>query len=137
MKRTKYSESTVSNLKSWQKGISGNPSGRPKGSRNIKSIIIDLLNDENTYDKLPIPIPESTRTPLEAIIYTLISKSIAGDIRASDVLLKYAVDRESPIEESIGFFDHSQINILVVDGKGDQYIPHNLEIDETTGLFKD
>ncbi len=71
----------MSNLKSWQKGTSGNPNGRPKGSRNIKSIIQDLLNDKTIYKKLSVTAPEGTQTPLEAIIYTLMIKSIGGDTR--------------------------------------------------------
>lgn len=103
----------MENLKSWQKGTSGNPKGRPKGSRNIKNIIRDLLMDENTYNMLPITHPGDTRTPLEAIIYTLVVKSIGGDTRASDVLLKYAVDREEPMVEG-GFFNQSELTIRVI-----------------------
>jgi hypothetical protein len=110
----------MNNLKPWQPGTSGNPNGRPKGSRNIKSIIQDLLNDEATYKKLPITAPEGTQTPLEAIIYTLMIKSIDGDVRASDVLLKYAVDRDMPVELD-GFFSQNELRIMVVDSKGEQY----------------
>ena len=31
------------NLKSWKKGQSGNPKGRPKGSPNLKKLYMDLL----------------------------------------------------------------------------------------------
>ncbi len=107
----------MSNLKSWQKGTSGNPNGRPKGSRNVKNIIRDLLTDENSYSKLPITAPEGIQTPLEAIIYALMIKSINGDVRASDVLLKYAVDRDMVADEG-GFFSQNELTITVVDGAG-------------------
>ena len=35
------------NLKSWKKGQSGNPKGRPKGSPNLKKLYMDLLMLEN------------------------------------------------------------------------------------------
>jgi hypothetical protein len=124
----------VSNLKSWQKGTSGNPNGRPKGSRNIKNVIRDLLNDKTTYKKLPVTAPEGTQTPLEAIIYTLMIKSIGGDIRASDVLLKYAVDRDEPVDES-GFFSQTKLTIQVVGDNGKPYERQALEIDEETGTI--
>lgn len=31
------------NLKPWQKGVSGNPAGRKAGTRNIKTVIQELL----------------------------------------------------------------------------------------------
>jgi len=40
------------NLKPWQPGQSGNPAGRPKDSRNLKSIIRDILEDNSIYDNL-------------------------------------------------------------------------------------
>ncbi len=117
------------NLQSWQPGTSGNPKGRPKGSRNVKNIIRDLLTDENSYSKLPISAPEGTQTPLEAIVYTLIVKSINGDVRASDVLLKYVVDRDLAVE-SDSFFSQPELTIRVVDSSNNPYSGQVLEIDE-------
>jgi hypothetical protein len=48
------------NLKPWKPGISGNPAGRPKGSRNIKKVIQDLLNDPGTVSKLDLGTPRDT-----------------------------------------------------------------------------
>jgi hypothetical protein len=126
----------TANLKSWQPGVSGNPNGRPKGSRNIKNIIQDLLNDEGTYKKLPVTAPQSNQTPLEAIIYALMIKSINGDIRASDVLLKYAVDRDMPADEG-GFFSQTELQITVVDTNGEPYSGTSIELDERTGTIVD
>lgn len=121
-------------MKSWQPGVSGNPNGRPKGSRNVKNIIRDLLMDENSYSKLPITAPQGTQTPLEAIIYTLMVKSIDGDVRASEVLLKYAIDRDAVVDED-GFFSQHKLTIQVVGANNEPYEHQDLEIDEETGTI--
>jgi len=120
----KYSEFTVENLNKWQKGVSGNPKGRPKGSRNIKKIIQNLLLDRDTYKRLPIDAPQDTQTPLEAIICSLMVKSMAGDVRASEVLLKYAVDRNEATEDD-GFFSQGRLIIEVVDSHGNALHTNN------------
>ena len=101
------------NLKPWQPGISGNPNGRPKGARSIKKVIVELLNDPNTYNLLPRNALRGTETPLEAIICMLLVKAIRGDVRAADVLLKYAVDRDDSTEIG-GFFNKEKLIIEVV-----------------------
>ena len=101
------------NLKPWQPGTSGNPNGRPKGSRSIKKVVQDLLTDKKTFAKLSISPSQDTQTPLEAIICTLMVKSIRGDVRASEVLLKYAIDRDMPVDEG-GFFSKNELTIKVV-----------------------
>lgn len=120
------------NLRPWQAGISGNPAGRPKGSRNIKKVIQDLLNDKNTFTKLSMAAPGGTQTPLEAIVCTLMIKSIRGDVRASDVLLKHAIDKDLSAED-VGFFSQSELRITVVGADGN---PQSdlADIDEVNGM---
>lgn len=110
------------NLKPFQAGISGNPKGRPKGSRSVKKVIVDLLNDPNTNNLLPRNALRNTRTPLEAIISVLIIKSIRGDVRAIDTLLKYAVDRDRPVEVG-GFFSKERLIIQVVGDRESSRVP--------------
>ena len=119
------------NLQPWQKGISGNPNGRPKGSRNIKSIIRDLLNDPDSYNLLPRNALRDTQTPLEAIISMLMIKSIRGDVRAADVLLKYTVDREILAEEG-GFFSQEKLIIRIVGERED--ITNLVDIEEPSAI---
>jgi hypothetical protein len=121
------------NLKSWQPGASGNPHGRPKGSRNIKKVIQDLLNDPDICTKLAVTMPDGTQTPIEAIIYTLMSKSISGDVRASDVLLKHAIDKDMLSAED-GFFSKSELRITIVDPDG---APYRSEVDEMASIIDD
>lgn len=115
------------NLKPWQPGVSGNTKGRPKGSRNIKNVIRDLLSDPGTYNMLPSNTYGNARTPLEAIVRVLMIKSIRGDVRAADVLLKYAVDRDQSMEEG-SFFTQKKLIIEVV---GDRQNPNNPIQDES------
>ena len=54
-------------------------------------------------------------------------KSIRGDVRAADVLLKYAVDRDQSMEEG-SFFTQKKLIIEVV---GDRQNPNNPIQDES------
>jgi hypothetical protein len=132
-----YSEFTMkkNNLKSWQPGISGNPKGRPKGSRNIKKVIQDLLNDRDLVAKLALRIPRSTETPLEAIVYTLMVKAIRGDVRASEVLLKHSIDKDMLPTEG-GFFSQSELKITVIGANSKTSPKAGPVIDEETGTIK-
>src|SRR5262249_55750589 len=65
-------------------GRSGNPRGRPKGSRNLANVLEQELN-------APVTINENgqrkTITKLEAMIKQLVNKSLSGDTRALQQLL--------------------------------------------------
>lgn len=124
------------NLKSWQPGVSGNPRGRPKGSRNIKKVIQDLLNDPNAARKLALRLPRDTETPLEAIVHTLMVKAIRGDVRASEILLKHSVDKDKSAEEPYGFFDSrpKTITFQVLDTKGNDISSEVFHSEETGQL---
>lgn len=122
------------NLKSWQPGVSGNPKGRPKGSRNIKKVIQDMLNDPNVYERLPKNLSRDTETPLEAILCTLMTKAMRGDIRATDVLLKYSVDRDI-VAQGDGFFSQNELKITVVSSDGTTLSDTIPEIDQRSGTM--
>lgn len=134
---TNISEITVNNknLKPWQSGVSGNPRGRPRGSRNIKKVIQDLLNDPVIVSNMNLTMPRDTETPLEAIVYTLMVKAIRGDVRASEVLLKHSMNKDMlPVEG--GFFSQSELKITVVGGDGKPWDQQYPEIDDVTGTLK-
>lgn len=122
------------NLRPWQPGVSGNTTGRPKGSRNIKKVIQGLLNDQSMAARLALRLPRDTETPLEAIVHTLVVKAIRGDTRASEVLLKYSVDKDAIPPEG-GFFSQSELRIVVVDAEGNQQPSPELVVDGATGTF--
>lgn len=110
----------MGNLKSWQPGNSGNPKGRPKGSRNFKNVIRDLLDDQKTWSLLPNTLPETAGTPIDAVVCALTTKAIEGDVRAADTLLKYAINRDELVDDDgNSFFNTQELVIKVVNAKGE------------------
>jgi len=69
----------------FKKGQSGNPTGRPKGSKNMKSVLQKELAGS-------IAIRENGKvkkvTKMEAGVKTLVAKSIQGDPRHTALLMK-------------------------------------------------
>lgn len=69
----------------FKKGQSGNPKGRPKGSKSVRTILHERLNKR-------IKVREGGRTKtvsvLEAKIIQLIKSMIEGDDKATNLILK-------------------------------------------------
>lgn len=83
-------EAGLNNIKDhqWKPGQSGNPNGRPKGSKSIKSLLAKYLNDPNA------PLDDESRkalkgflTPYEGIALKLISKALQGDLSSTKEIL--------------------------------------------------
>lgn len=67
----------------WPKGKSGNPKGRRKGSKNKRTIIIEMMEA-----KLARKIPDPKRlTRYEAMMFKGIQKALGGDIRSMGFVL--------------------------------------------------
>ena len=79
----------------FQKGQSGNPRGRPKGSKNLTTLLGDALNE-------PVIVAENGGrrriTMREAIIKQLVKRSATTDLRAIKILLDMVRDIESQTE---------------------------------------
>ncbi|MEL6279736.1 MAG: DUF5681 domain-containing protein [Pseudomonadota bacterium] len=89
----------------FRKGVSGNPLGRPKGSRNIKSLIREML-DTQIETSTNGGAPEK-KSVCEAMITKLAEKALGGHYPSMSKLLGYAekyeeedeiVDRVSPYD---------------------------------------
>ena len=69
----------------FKKGQSGNPNGRPKGTKNFKTDLKEELNEQ-------VKITEGGREALfskqRAMVKRAIQKSINGDMRAFEILIK-------------------------------------------------
>ena len=52
-KNTDNTEKRLANLKLFQPGVSGNPAGRPKGSKNKATILRDVLKDKGVEVESP------------------------------------------------------------------------------------
>jgi len=68
----------------FKRGQSGNPAGRPKDSRNIKTVLRDISREE-------VEIKENGRrmrvSKQEAMIRSLMARAIKGDNRATDIVI--------------------------------------------------
>jgi hypothetical protein len=76
----------------FQKGRSGNPRGRPKGSLNVATVFVKTLREKVVINEHG---QRRTVTKLEAALKQLVNKAASGDIRALRQLLDLARDPES------------------------------------------
>lgn len=63
----------------FQKGVSGNPKGRPKGKRNLATVLERTLQEKIVINENGI---RKTVTKLEAAVKQLVNKAAAGDLIA-------------------------------------------------------
>ena len=79
------------------KGKSGNPSGRPRGSKNLANIV-------SRESRQPVRVngPRGTRTvtKLEATVMQLINKAAQGELRATRELLPLVQQAEEAISSA-------------------------------------
>jgi hypothetical protein len=74
------------NLKHWPKGESGNPSGRPKGSKNRSTIARKWL-EVNQSLKNPLTGESETMSQEDLMTLALIKKAREGDVTAYKALM--------------------------------------------------
>ena len=71
----------------WPKGQSGNPKGRPKGTRNFKTDLKEELDER-------IQISEGGKVQVvskqRALVKRTMEKALNGNIRATELLIKWA-----------------------------------------------
>ena len=81
----------------WKPGQSGNPAGKPKGTKHLSTYIQEALTDENFELKLK----DGTilkEMPIKAIIKTAVAKSVSGDTRAMEWLAKHGYGEKLNLE---------------------------------------
>jgi len=95
------------------KGRSGNPKGRPKGSKNLKTDLIEELEER-------ISVREGGRvqriTKQRALVKTLIAKGLQGDVRAAEALMKWRSsdqkDLSADVEETLSTEERELLAVL-------------------------
>lgn len=102
----------------WKPGESGNPAGRPKGSKNLSQHIENMLNDPDFELKLRDG-SMIKGAPIGAIIKAAIVKAIAGDMRAFDMLAKYGYGTKMDITSGGEKLELPQV-----------YLPARKEVDD-------
>jgi len=99
----------------FKKGASGNPKGRPKGSRNVAAVFAKTLREKvviNEHGK------RKAITKLEAAIKQFVNKAAGGDLRALQMLVNLSREAEarelsSPERSIIAEFDQRVIEGIV------------------------
>jgi len=82
------------NLKPWKPGQSGNPAGKPKGTKHISTLIQELLNDEKF--SVSVNGKRYRGVPIKAMIKTQVILAMDGNTRAFDILLKHGWGKIEP-----------------------------------------
>ena len=93
-------------------GVSGNPSGRPKGAKNLTTLVHEALNE-------PVIVAENGRwrkaSKRRAIITQLVNRSAQGDLRALQMLLGIMQEierRHEATEPTEITFDDGDVKVL-------------------------
>jgi hypothetical protein len=81
----------------FRKGLSGNPKGRPKGSRNLASVLSRALREKVILNENG---RRRTVTKLDAAVAQLVNKSASGDLAALRQLMALAGSTEDELPGS-------------------------------------
>lgn len=98
----------------FKKGKSGNPKGRPKGSKNLDTMLMDSVNERVTINENGVPKKVSK---LAVMHKQLANKGATGDLRALQMILQKLEDLESRTRANAGAetfdeADHAIMNDL-------------------------
>ena len=85
-----------SNDTRFHKGKSGNPNGRPKGSKNSLGFAADFLSEANEQIAVSVDGKRKIMSVVRAGIKQLLAKAAAGDLPA----IKHTLDRLEALEEA-------------------------------------
>ena len=94
-------------------GQSGNPKGRPKGSKSYKATVGAILNE-----KIKVHTPQGPKriTKLEALVHSSLNNALKGDAKAADQVLRMA--REAGLVDEVAeAFDQLTMQQLLEEDK--------------------
>ncbi|MEK7059687.1 MAG: DUF5681 domain-containing protein [Patescibacteria group bacterium] len=110
------------NLKSWKAGQSGNPAGRKVGSKNVSTIVRELLEqDANEQLLASSNVADLTNgkptSYAQAIVFAMLKKALTGNVQAVCWLAEQQGLSYASETGEIGLFQTSKLQIEVVPSK--------------------
>lgn len=110
------------NLKPWKKGQSGNPNGRKVGSKNVSTIVRELLEQDAseqilTSSNIADLANGKSTSYAQAIVFAMLKKALTGNVQAACWLVEQ--QRLSYTSETTGngLFQTSKLEIEIVPSK--------------------
>lgn len=80
----------------FQPGQSGNPKGRPSGSKNTYKLLDDIVNEKVQITKNGRPVRISKK---QAMLLQAVNKAVQGDLKAFQTLLPVMTEADHKNEE--------------------------------------
>lgn len=111
------SQKSLNNLQPAQPGEVRNPHGRPKGSKNLSSIIREMENEEFDWTHVPLKQKDAVTkigSPWRVITYRALAMAANGDIKAMKWLKDAGYGSKLTVEAEDGFFQTNKIQIEIV-----------------------
>lgn len=110
------------NLKSWQPGQSGNPAGRKVGSKNVSTIVRELLEQDADTDilissKVADLANGKPTSYAQAIVLAMLRKALEGNVQAVCWLTEQQVLSYASETGENGLFNTSKLQIEIVPSK--------------------
>jgi hypothetical protein len=88
-------------LTPFQPGQSGNPAGKPKGTKHISTWIQELLHDEEfTLDNFNFGGKQFKGAPIKAITTVAVMQALQGDEKWANWLAKYGYSEKKTVEHT-------------------------------------
>lgn len=108
-----------SNLKPWKKGQSGNPAGRKVGSRNVSTIVRELLEqDANeqllTSNNIVALTNGETTSYAQAVVFVMLKKALEGNVQAVCWLVDQQERNYASEDSETGLFRTSKLLVEIV-----------------------
>ena len=82
-------------------GESGNPAGKPKGTKHITTYIQELMEDEKFEARILDPkmgIVDYKGAPIHAVLQVMLVKAVNGDKDFMDMLMKYGWTKKTELD---------------------------------------
>lgn len=110
------------NLKPWQPGQSGNPAGRKVGSKNVSTIVRELLEQDANEQLLTnsniVDLTNGKPTSYaQAIVLAMLKKALTGNVQAACWLTEQQMLSYASETNENGLFQTSKLLVEIVPSK--------------------